>query len=160
VIGVLYEIGRSVYRWAASFVIIWSFLSSLAVLMAGSYIANYIPTTPFTTLAIVSKADDAATALRSAIMSAISVALGIGMLVGFGYLSSQYYIAISFRSVASFTDMALISSLVQLAISTISVAVQHLGPAAAVIVGGLGVLLSAAVAVYISFYAAGVAPPQ
>ncbi|MGC9051269.1 hypothetical protein [Pyrobaculum sp.] len=159
-IGVLYEIGRSVYKWAVSFVIIWSFLSSIAVLMAGSYIANYVPTTPFTTLAIISRADDVATALRSAVMSAISVALGIGMLVGFGYLSSYYYISISFRTAASLLDMALVSSMVQSALTAATAAIQHLGPAAAVVIGGLGVLLSAAVAVYVSFYAAGVPPPQ
>jgi hypothetical protein len=159
-IGVLYEIGRAVYRWAAAFVIIWSFLSSLLVLMAGSYIANYIPTTPFTTFAVVSKADDAAAALRSVVTSAISIAVGLGMLASFGFFSSQYYIAISFRTAASLIDMALVSSLVQLAFSTAAVAAEHLGPAAAVVLGGLGVLLSAAAAVYVSYYAAGVAPPQ
>lgn len=158
-LGVLYELGRAVYKWAAGFAIAWSFISALLVLIGGDYIARWVPTTPFSTFALLARAVDASITIRALVMSAVSVAFSVAIIGMMGFLSSQY-LSISFRTSAALLDLAITSSLIQVVLSAVSIAAGALGPGAALVLGGFGALVIAAVAVYQMFYLAGVQPPS
>lgn len=159
-LGVLYELGRAVYKWAAGFAIAWSFISALLVLIGGDYIARWVPTTPFSTFALLARAVDASTTIRALAMSALSMAFAVAIIGMMGFLSSQYYLSISFRTSVALLDLAITSSLIQVVLSAVSIAAGALGPGAALALGGFGALVIAAVTVYQMFYLAGVQPPS
>lgn len=158
-IGVLYELGRALYKWAAAFAIIWSFVSVVLVATAGDYVSRWVPTTPFTSLAIISSVENVGDALRNAALTALSTALSIGAFVSMGYLSGQYYISQAFRSTAALFDIAVLSSIVQIIISASFSAASVLGPTAAAVIAAFGALLSSSIAVYMAYNIAGVPPP-
>ncbi len=156
----MYELGRAIYKWAAVFAIVWSFVSVVLVSVAGKYVESWIPTTPFTTLAIISQASDIGNALRNAALSALSFALSVGALMSFGYISGQYYLSLSFRSVSTLFDIAVLSSVTQIIMSSAYVVASVLGPVSATVIAGFGALITSALAVYMAYYIAGVPPPQ
>lgn len=158
-IGLLYSIGREVYRWLPGFMLSYTIISTVLYALAGDYVYTWLPQTPVSALTLMFTAKDYAVKLMAAATTAVSMLLGLMSTVGGFLLTGSMYLQMNMRSIIVSMDSAVIISFVQFLVTLIMAIAKYLGPAMATIAGGMSALIVASVTVYYALYATGAPPP-